>query len=74
MTFKAEYYGIERETEKALLINFKAISMKSSFNTKPAWVPKSQIELLENKMIEMPYWLLSRIESDNQMTISAEKI
>lgn len=69
---KADYREIKRETDKALLINFRAISTGSRFSVKPVWVPKSQIEILDDETLEIPSWLLNRIESENEICISAE--
>jgi hypothetical protein len=70
----AEYRKIEKETEKALLIDFKAISTGTWNGVKPVWVPKSQIEIISETLLHLPAWLLNRIESENQMRISAESI
>jgi len=71
---KAEYRKIEKETEKALLVNFKAISARSGFEAKPVWVPKSQIEIVSETLLHLPEWLLNRIENENRIRISAEAI
>jgi hypothetical protein len=70
----AEYRKIEKETEKAMLIDFVAISTGRRNETKAVWIPKSQIEILSEKLLSIPEWLLNRIENENQIRISAETI
>ncbi len=75
MTLRAEYKEVVKETEKALRIDFIAISITSTRpNTYPVWVPKSQVEIMDARFVEIPEWLLNRIEDENQMRVSAETI
>ena len=70
---KLTYRNIEKETEKALLVEFSAISTGSRFDVKPVWIPKSQTEIHNEKTLTIPDWLMARIERENEIAINCAK-
>lgn len=56
--------GIEKETEKAILVNANG----------QCWLPKSQIEILSNNVIKLPTWLWLKNRFVMSIRTNAESI
>lgn len=71
-TDKKEGYPIERETEKAVMLSMRStVSAGYGYNrrtddmyertrSEAIWLPKSQIQIKNNRVVAMPDWLAKR--------------
>jgi hypothetical protein len=56
--------NIERETEKAMLINCP-VTWADNMHQKSLWFPKSVIEVVSDRVAEVKDWFINKTEAAN---------
>ena len=58
------YNTIEKQSEKALLISFP-VEYNMNMHSKSIWMPKSQVNIISDSVIEIADWMVSKLEREN---------